>query len=187
MITKDTRNLKICPWVFLPGCVEADTEECFADSAWMWFWVKAALILHFVCLYVCSFYFEGTGGRDEDWGIKRSGALCGAADGRSWDSKCDHVWLQWCTVSSLCKDQGLPEKNVSLLIRNVQPRVSNDDLMVIFILKNDNFMFDTKYSCHLKMELLAVFWAAFGQHVSKWTLSVSFNDLNKCNLNTERS
>lgn len=108
-------------------------------------------------LYVCMcvpFILRERGGRDEDWGIKRSGALCGAADGRSWDSKCDHVWLQWCTVSSLCKDQGLPGKNVSLLIRNVQPRVSNDDLMVIFILKNDNFMFDTKYSCHLKMELL---------------------------------
>lgn len=108
-------------------------------------------------LYVCMcvpFILRERGGRDEDWGIKRSGALCGAADGRSWDSKCDHVWLQWCTVSSLCKDQGLPGKNVSLLIRNVQARVSNDDLMVIFILKNDNFMFDTKYSCHLKMELL---------------------------------
>lgn len=139
-------------------------------------------------LYVCMCVpFILRGGGDEDWGIKRSGALCGAADGRSWDSKCDHVWLQWCTVSSLCKDQGLPEKNVSLLIRNVQQRVSNDDLMVIFILKNDSFTFDTRYSCHLKMELLAVFWAAFGQHVSKWTLSLSFNDLNTCNLNTERS
>ena len=58
-----------------------------------------------------------------------------------------------CLHCVIWKAQDLPDKNVTLLIRKEQQIMSNDDLMVIFVLTGQaTFLYcDT---CHLQMVLL---------------------------------